>query len=241
MSNRWQNAWMIAKTDLLRYKFGMAVTILFGIYMGFCTIVMLHGARADGVDSQFMNTVLDFVVLILVNNLGFVFNRRAFRYWSDDSHRKYLIKLRTKPTSLESIVLARYITMSIVTVANGIMFFTIQFIYMSKYAEMISTSSFLVYTLVMIVFSTIMHPMFLWMEWRYSGKKYMVGVFIVMALILLAAILVGWTGNSIFYLILELVETWPLVTTIVSVVLLVQAIPLGMRLTFQTLRRVDLM
>ncbi|MGZ9585488.1 hypothetical protein [Paenibacillus marinisediminis] len=241
MGKRWQDAWMLVKTDLSRFKLGTLFTFIFSAYMSLCTMFAVQSVVSGESVSKLSFIFLDFMMLIIVSNLGCVFNRRAFRYWSEDSYRKYLLKVRSLPIDLHSIVLSRYISMGIFTLINSFVFFTIQYFAISSLRDGLSLSQFLAYVFVAIVYSVMMHSFFVVLEWSYSGKKYFVFVMAIIITILLVTIGIGLTGNSVFLTLIYAVRHWPLITTIIAFVLLTQIIPFGMRMSLHTLRKVDLM
>ena len=243
MKKRWQDAWMLAKADLLRFKFGTIITIVFNTYLGLCTLVLLSAIlEFEHTTSNIsISIALDFVLLTLVTNLGYAFTRRAFRYWSEDSYRQYLIKLRTMPVDMRSIIMARCLLMAVYLLINSAVFFGIQYVVLEELRELLSPGLFMIYIFVGMVYSILFHMLYTVLEWGFSGKKYMGLICVAQAIFLTLSILIGMTDNSLFFSVVYLIQNWPWMTFIIALVLLSQILSFGARLLYRTLRRIDLM
>lgn len=241
MNKRWRDAWYLVQSDLVRFKLGAGFTIIFTAYVAACSLMSLRFLSGETDGDTYMKIMLDFLMLALVPNFGFLFSRRSFRYIADDSYRKHLIKLRTLPIHTRTIVLSRYMSLSLNTLVNGLIFFTIQYLFIINVIEPIAVSQFVVYALTFIAYSVLMHTLFIQFEWRYSGKKYAFIVFMIMLATLIVAVTIGLTGNSLFLAVMELASHWPIPTAIIAVIVIAQTLRTGMQLSLRTLRKADLM
>lgn len=241
MNKRWRDAWYLVQSDLVRFKLGAGFTLIFTVYVAACSLMSLRFISGETDGDTYMKIMLDFLMLALVPNFGFLFSRRSFRYIADDSYRKHLIKMRTLPIDARTIVLSRYMSLSLNTLVNGLIFFTIQYLFIINVVEPLAISQFVIYVLTFIAYSIFMHTIFIQFEWRYSGKKYAFIVFMIMLASLIMAIIIGLTGNSIYLTVMDLASHWPIPTAIIAVIVIAQTLRTGMQLSLRTLRKADLM
>ncbi|WP_028544724.1 hypothetical protein [Paenibacillus taiwanensis] len=238
---RWKDAWMLCRRDLQRYWVGLLFTFLFAAYMAVCTLPMLGANLGQEEDSVIIRCMLDFVSLIMIGNLGFVFNRRGRRYLADDSHRKHIVKLRTLPVELKTIVLSRFMHLSLATLINGTIYFSIQYVFMRDLRQLLPIGNFLVYVLALMTFAVLIHMFYLAFEWSVSGKRYMIIVLLMMIGYLLISIGVSFTGQSLMIMLINSSNQYALAVGVISVAVLIQTYTYSGKIMLGLLKRKDLM
>lgn len=241
MNKRWRDAWYLVRSDLIRFKFSTGFTLFFMAYIAGAFLIVLEGSSNAPSQSTYMKIMLDFVMLVFVPNLGYMINRRSLGCISNDSCRKHMIKLRTLPTDARTIVWSRYLSVGLYTLVNGLIFFGIQYLFISDILEPLTFTQFAIYVLTLIAYSLIMHTVYIQFEWRYSGKKYVVMMSMMMVAFLIAAIVIGLTGNNLFFTVIDLTVHWPILTLLVALLVIIQTFRTGVNLSVRTLQKIDLM
>ncbi|MDK8182854.1 hypothetical protein [Paenibacillus sp. UMB4589-SE434] len=238
---RWKDAWMLCKRDFQRYWIGLLFTFLFAAYMAVCTLPMLGANLSKEDDSVAIRCLLDFISLVMIGNLGFVFNRRGRRYLADDSHRKHIVKLRTLPVELKTIILSRFMHLSIATLLNGTIYFLIQYVFMRDLREVLPVGNYLVYVLALMTCAVLIHMFYIGFEWSVSGKGYMIVVLLMMIGYLLISICVSFTGKSLVVMLIQSSNQYALAVGVISVAVLIQTYTYSGKILLGLLKRKDLM
>lgn len=161
-----KDAWMLVKTDLIRFKWGVLFTLLFSGYMGAISTLMLNGLLKpdqEG-DTLVLRAVFDFVYLITLPNFGFFFSRRNTRYLQEDSYTKWMRKLRILPIDVGTIALSRYMMLAVAFVLNMTVFLTAQMMLSDSLQSTFSPLSLIAYVLVLTAFSVVVQTVYIQFE-----------------------------------------------------------------------------
>lgn len=121
-----KQAWLITVREMTMERWTIPMTILFSLYLGFTTS-MVMAVQFNGEDVS-LSPVMDFLILFLLPFLGFLFNRRSFRYLQEDSYTTMLAYYRTLPIPSRIVVMSRMQQMFVAFGMNGLVYFCCLFV-----------------------------------------------------------------------------------------------------------------
>ncbi|WP_259391724.1 hypothetical protein [Paenibacillus thiaminolyticus] len=237
-----KDAWMLVKTDLLRFKWGALFTLLFSCYMGAISTLLLNGllnSDQEG-DTLVLRAVVDFVYLLTLPNLGFFFSRRNTRYLQEDSYTKWMRKLRILPIDVGTIALSRYMMLAVAFVLNMTVFFTFQLMLSDSLQSTFSPLSLVAFVLVLTAYSIVVQTVYIQFELGKHAGSYLRLIFIVMFIILALSVIVTLSGGSMMMAVIYIAKYYPWVSGLIAAGVIVQAFVIGMAVTRNTIRNRDL-
>lgn len=119
-----KQAWMITRQDFRNNPYVMLWTLLFIMYLG---VTMSFVVSMQLGDSAALNPAADFVMLVLIPFLGFIYNRRAFKYLQEDSYTHMLAFLRILPIPVSAVIISRIQQAVLAFIVNSVLFFILLF------------------------------------------------------------------------------------------------------------------
>ncbi len=242
VNKQWKDAWMLVKTDLIRFKWGVLFTLLFSGYMGAISTLMLNGLlkpNQEG-DTLVLRVVFDLVYLIALPNLGFFFSRRSTRYLQEDSYTKWIRKLRILPIDAGTIALSRYMMLAVAFVLNMTVFFTFQLMLSDSLRSAFSPLSLIAYVLVLTAYSIVVQTIYIQFELGRHAGGYLRLVFIVIFVILALSVIVALSGGSMMLAFLYIAKHYPWISGLIAAGVTVQTFVIGIAVTRNTIRNRDL-
>lgn len=241
MKTQWQQAWLITKTDLGRSKLGVLASIIINVFFALSVYSFWNGVQLKAGVEPLNHFLLDYVGIIAVTNLGFIFSARHLKYMENDSYRNYLRKLRTMPIDIRTVVSTRFFQTGLYTFINGISYFSILYILMLAYdKQAVSLLTYIVFIAVMLCISLFMHTIYIGFEWTQSGRGYFYAILGIVLFYFLFSILLYLSGTNLTLSIMFLAEHYTLMTLTASVLGLGILGVLGYRTAYRLLKKLDL-
>lgn len=117
-----KQAWKITRHDFRNNPYVMLWTLLFIAYLGF---TMSFAVSVHWDERGNLSPVADFIMLVLIPFLGFIYNRRAFKYLQEDSYTHMLAFFRTLPIPMNAVIMSRIQQALLAFVMNSVIFFTL--------------------------------------------------------------------------------------------------------------------
>ncbi|CEH28681.1 hypothetical protein AM501_08735 [Aneurinibacillus migulanus] len=217
MSNRYNKAWTLVRTDLVRFKWGVVFTLLFSVYMGVTSLVMINHLLDENEEKlRFLSGMLDFVYMITLPNFGFFFSRRSMRYLQEDSYTKWMMKLRTLPIDIRTIAISRIMLMAVAFALNMSIFILIQVIFSSELRTELSPISIAAYAFMLTAFAMIISLIYIMMELSYNGRKFMKNIFITLGIVTVISIIIALSGGSAVLTVIYVAEYYPWLSSILA-------------------------
>lgn len=167
--NIWQGAWHIAKHELIRDRYGLIVTVLFCLYLCFCTVGVYN---FDGDYPKVMTWLLDIVFIATFPSLAFVMNQTTFKFWRNDMFTGKLSEWRTMPIPLSHLALGRLLQLGIVLAPVMVLFFITQYFLVPDMKETYSVGVYIQFGLFWFFYALGTAVAYVYWEIGYSGKAY---------------------------------------------------------------------
>ncbi|MFB9325653.1 hypothetical protein ACFFSY_06920 [Paenibacillus aurantiacus] len=171
----WQGALMLFRHEMRRSWVGVLITIGFFSYFGFILVLvigdMLSGMQNGEGDAAFP---IDFLMLSLLPNMGFIMNRTVFSYWKTNPYTRKLAYWRTLPIGFQSIVLYRMLQLVAMIAIVGIYFFGIEYAFVAEFREMLSFGQYLLFALFWMGYALLVASTYMFAEQCYSGRTYFI-------------------------------------------------------------------
>ncbi|WP_088549460.1 ABC-2 transporter permease [Paenibacillus aquistagni] len=241
MKTQWQQAWMITKTELGRSKIGLVASLVLNAFIALSVYSFWNGVQLKAGVEPLNHFLLDYMGIIGVTNLGFIFSARHFKYMETDSYRNYLRKLRTMPIDMRTIVSSRFIQIGMNTLMNGSIYFGVLYILMlANDQQPVSVITYAGFVAFLLCVSLLMHMVYIRFEWTQSGKGYFFVILGIVAVYLLVSILLYLSGVNFTLSIMFLAEHYAILTILVSLIGLVLLSVLGYRSNCKLLMKQDL-
>lgn len=226
MRHDYRTAWRIVWNDLIRFKWGLFMTIVFSAYIAVMSGVMLQ-ALLNGYVSKVFKGMADFVFLVTIPNLGFLFTRRTMRYMKDDSYTKWMRKLRTLPIDARTVVLSRIMQMLVALFINMSVMLVGQYILSDKIRSLGWSGSFS-YVLMLAAFAVAVNWVYISLEMSLSGRLYIKYSFLLLGVMTVVSVLVGAANGSILLATVGVAQSYPWISIVLSIVIIVNSIIIGM-------------
>ncbi len=115
---------MITRQDFRNNPYVMLWTLLFIMYLGFTMSFVVSMQLGE---SGALNPAADFVMLVLIPFLGFIYNRRTFKYLQEDSYTRMLAFLRILPIPVSAVIMSRIQQAVLAFIVNSVVFFILLF------------------------------------------------------------------------------------------------------------------
>lgn len=90
-------------------------------YMGVMISLMMYGRSEQ---KEYLNPVMDFLLLTLLPLMGILFSKRSFSYIKQDSYTVMLFYYRTLPIPIVTVIKNRILYMVVAFFFNGVFLFT---------------------------------------------------------------------------------------------------------------------
>lgn len=241
MSNRYNKAWTLVRTDLVRFKWGVVFTVLFSVYMGVTSLVMIDHLLDENEERlRFLSGMLDFVYMITLPNFGFFFSRRSMRYLQEDSYTKWMMKLRTLPIDTRTIAVSRIMLMAVAFALNMSIFILIQVIFSSELRTELSPISIAAYAFMLTAFAMIISLIYIMMELSYNGRKFMKNIFITLGIVTVISIIIALSGGSAVLTVIYVAEYYPWLSSILALGIIACVFILGITGASNRIRKRDI-
>lgn len=228
MHRPYREAWMLVKSDLVRFKWGLLMTVAFSVYMATMSgLVLRELFRGDEVLTRAFKGVADFVFLFTIPNLGFFFSRRSMRYMKDDSYTKWMRKLRILPIDARTIVYSRTMQMCVALLINMSIVIVGHYL-LSETLRSLDWISILSYVFMLVAYAVAVNWLYISCELSMSGRLYMRYTFILLGVITVVSVLVGVADGSILQTVVDVARSYPWMGIVLSIVIIVNSMVIGM-------------
>ncbi|MFB5676549.1 hypothetical protein ACE3NQ_15820 [Paenibacillus terreus] len=192
-----KQAWKITSRELCADRLMAVWTLIFLAYLAITTSFLVD-AQLDR--ESFKNPVADCMLLALIPFLGFVFNRRSFKYLQEDSYTQMLAYLRLLPVGAKTVVASRIQQAIIAFLMNGAIYFVLMFLFVEPFRMIRSPGFYVAFALTWIGYGMIMSSLYMYVEFLVKGKTYFwLSLAIMGSSIIIAAIIRICGGNMILW------------------------------------------
>ncbi len=168
--NTWRGAWHIFKYDMKRDRYGFIFNILFYTYL---VVVMMPLANL-GKDSPNIYWLKDALYFSVLPNMGYIFSKNIFRYWSDDTFSRKLLLYRTLPITAKQFVAARFFNLMVTMLLGWLYFFGLQYMLTSIFFDAPNLAAYAGQALFWLGYATIMGVTYVYWELCHSGKVFVI-------------------------------------------------------------------
>ncbi|MDT8978189.1 hypothetical protein RQP50_18345 [Paenibacillus sp. chi10] len=228
MRRPYREAWMLVKSDLVRFKWGLLMTVAFSVYMATMSgLVLRELFRGDEVLTRAFKGVADFVFLFTIPNLGFFISRRSMRYMKDDSYTKWMRKLRILPIDARTIVYSRTMQMCVALLINMSIVIVGHYL-LSETLRSLGWISILSYVFMLVAYAVAVNWLYISCELSMSGRRYMRYTFILLGVITMVSVLIAVADGSILQTVVDVARSYPWMGIVLSIVIIVNSIVIGM-------------
>lgn len=226
------NAMKIVKKDFVSDKLQMVWTMLFMVYMGFATSVIIDNQFEHL--NEYINPLIDFLLVFYAPLLGFLFSRRSFRYLNEDSYTRMLYFYRSIPVPASAIFVSRIMYSLIAFVINGIVLFGVIYAIGNHIRAAMDFPSYIAFILTWIGIGFLITGPYIYWEHMCSGKRYFGNSLLVMALTSGTAVMLSLLGYSIFWFVVRASMKWGLLSPVMwgSLIVGLAAMLLMSKLTY---------
>ncbi|MFD2614908.1 hypothetical protein [Paenibacillus gansuensis] len=163
------NAWFIAKRDMVIHKWGWLTTFLMGAYF----VLILAGILQDyQVREMKVMFPVDLLFCILASVLGFAFTRDYMLYLKEDTFTKKMALYRTLPLRTEEVVLGRILHILVYTLYNSVTIFTVLYFVSRGLNRQLTPLQYVAFVAALIGFSFVFSAFYIFTELGYSGRTY---------------------------------------------------------------------
>lgn len=233
----WKQAWWLTRNELSKDKLQWLWSAMFMIYSGSMSGIMLLGQEK----SSFINPIVDSFFMIIIPLQGYMFCRRNFRFFQEDSYTQMLAYYRRLPISNETVMWSRIQQSLIAFTYNG--FFYYASIYLVRLQnEGFQWDQYLAFALTCTGFGLLITGFYILGEFLNSGKKYMVISILFIPIMVGAALLIRMTDSYGLMIVVEASKSDGLLSPImwVSILCGMLSVWLCSRLTLKKLVHRDL-
>lgn len=228
-----KQAWMITRQDFRNNPYVMLWTLMFIMYLG---VTMSFVVSMQLGESGALNPAADFVMLVLIPFLGFIYNRRAFKYLQEDSYTHMLAFLRILPTPVSAVIMSRIQQTVLAFIVNSVVFFILLFTFSGTLRVYAGTGFFVSFALTWIGYGMLMHAIYIHLEFLKKGKAYFWLSLVIMLICGIIAIVVRIFGVNLVSTTAYFSKEWQLLSPVMWGALAAGAI--GMFVSYRmTLRR----
>ncbi|WP_025715775.1 hypothetical protein [Paenibacillus sp. 1-18] len=228
-----KQAWTITRQDLRNNPYALLWTLLFIMYLGFTFsfVVSMQLGKSGA-----LNPAADFVMLVLIPILGYIYNRRTFKYLQEDSYTHMLAFLRILPIPVSAVIMSRIQQAVLAFIVNGVVFFTILFTVSGTLRVYAGTGFILSFALTWIGFGMLVHAIYMYLEFLKKGKAYFWLSLAIMLICGIVAIVVRIYGANLVSITAFYSKEWQLLSPVMWGALAAGVI--GMLVSYQiTLRK----
>ncbi|KJB85416.1 hypothetical protein AZ66_24740 [Paenibacillus sp. E194] len=228
MTRPYREAWMIVKNDLVRFKWGLLMTVMFSIYMATMSGLLLRELFRDVEPlTRTFKGVADFVFLATIPNLGFYFSRRSMRYMKDDSYTKWMRKLRIFPIDARTVVLSRTMQMCVAMLINMSIIIVGHYM-LSETIRSLDGLSILSYVFMLAAYAVAVNWLYISFELSVSGRLYMRYSLVLLGVITMVSVLIATANGSMLQTVIDVARSYPWMCIVLSIVIIVNSMVIGM-------------
>ncbi|MFK4473585.1 hypothetical protein ABH897_003316 [Paenibacillus sp. RC73] len=228
-----KQAWMITRQDFRNNPYVMLWTLLFIMYLGFTMSFVVSMQLGE---SGALNPAADFVMLVLIPFLGFIYNRRTFKYLQEDSYTRMLAFLRILPIPVSAVIMSRIQQAALAFIVNSVLFFILLFTISGTLRVYAGTGFFVSFALTWIGYGMLIQAIYIYLEFLKNGKGYFWLSLVIMLVCGIIAIAVRIYGVNLVSTTAYFSKEWQLLSPLMWGALAAGAI--GMFVSYRmTLRR----
>ncbi|TKH44653.1 hypothetical protein NST83_03040 [Paenibacillus sp. FSL R10-2782] len=228
-----KQAWMITRQDFRNNPYVMLWTLLFIMYLG---VTMSFVVSMQLGDSAALNPAADFVMLVLIPFLGFIYNRRAFKYLQEDSYTHMLAFLRILPIPVSAVIISRIQQAVLAFIVNSVLFFILLFTLSGTLRVYAGTGFFVSFALTWVGYGMLIQAIYIHLEFLKKGKAYFWLSLVIMLVCGIIAMAVRIYGVNLVSTTAYFSKEWQLLSPVMWGALAAGAI--GMFVSYRmTLRR----
>lgn len=206
------NAMKIVKKDFASDKLQIIWTILFMLYMGFATSVVIN-VQFEHLD-EYNNPFVDFIMVLFAPFVGFLFNRKSFKYLNEDSYTRMLYFYRSIPVPASAIFVSRIINSLIAFAINSIVFYGIIYAIGNHLRSVMDIPSYIAFMLTWVGVGFLLTGPYIYWENMCSGKVYLRNTVLMSLLISGAIAVMSLLGYSILELAANAAMKWSLLSPV---------------------------
>lgn len=234
-------AMKIISKDLRNDKLQIVWTIIFMLYMA---TVLSFFVNSMFQEPEFVNPFADFLMLVFIPMLGFIFSRRSFKYLTEDSYTQMLFYYRSIPVPTEAVIMSRALMGIGAFIVNGTIFFGVTYAIASDLRANMSLASYVAFGLTWIGIGILINGSYVYFECMKNGKSYFWTNFLftlVFAISILGLFFIGFRFSLFNYLI-DVSGKWKLLSPYMwgSLIIGILGYALMCRLTYKRIRLRDL-
>lgn len=206
------NAMKIVKKDFASDKLQMIWTILFMLYMGFATSVVIN-VQFEHLD-EYNNPFVDFIMVLFAPFVGFLFNRKSFKYLNEDSYTRMLYFYRSIPVPASAIFVSRIINSLIAFAINSIVFYGIIYAIGNHLRGVMDIPHYIAFMLTWVGVGFLLTGPYIYWEHMCSGKVYLRNTVLLNLLIAGVVAVLSLLGYSIFEFVANASMKWGLLSPV---------------------------
>ncbi|ASA25477.1 hypothetical protein [Paenibacillus donghaensis] len=216
-----KDAWMMVQSEYRGNKLKLVWASLFSIfYMGY--IAFFVGIMMNEiVQSNEGHMAVDIMLLSITPLMGFVLNRSAFKYWSEDSYTRMLVYFKSLPIPATVILCKRKIMSVIAFSINGTLCFGLIYAFSKNMRAEMDLGDYIAFTITWIGYGLIVTGLYITFELLFSGKIYLVLTLAVLIVAFGVAFLVQMGGGNLFLYTILCSQEWGLLSPLMWGTLLV--------------------
>ncbi|MGW9527227.1 hypothetical protein ACWHAM_05640 [Paenibacillus terrae] len=228
-----RQAWAITRQDFRSNPYALLWTVLFIMYMG---VTMSFVVSMQLGESGALNPAADSVMLVLIPFLGFIYNRRTFKYLQEDSYTHMLAFLRILPIPVSAVIMSRIQQAVLAFIVNSVVFFILIFTISDTLRVYTGTGFFVSFALTWIGYGMLIQAIYIHLEFLKNGKAYFWLSLVIMLVCGIIAIVVRIYGANLVSTTAYFSKEWQLLSPVMWGALAAGAI--GMFVSYRmTLRR----
>lgn len=212
MQQVFHNAMKIVKKDFASDKLQIIWTILFMLYMGFATSVVIN-VQFEHLD-EYNNPFVDFIMVLFAPFVGFLFNRKSFKYLNEDSYTRMLYFYRSIPVPASAIFVSRIINSLIAFAINSIVFYGIIYAIGNHLRSVMDIPSYIAFMLTWVGVGFLLTGPYIYWESMSSGKVYLRNTVILNFFIAGSVAVLSLLGYSIFEFSANAAMQWGLLSPV---------------------------
>ncbi|EHS59598.1 hypothetical protein [Paenibacillus sp. Aloe-11] len=206
-----KQAWAITRQDFRNNPYALLWTLLFIMYLGF---TMSFVVSMEFGESGALNPAADFVMLVLTPFLGFIYNRRTFKYLQEDSYTHMLAFLRTLPIPVSAVIMSRIQQAIFAFIGNSVVFFILLFAVSGTLRAYAGPGFFISFALTWIGYGMLIQAIYMYLEFLKRGKAYFWLSLIIMLICGMISIMVRIYGANLVSITAFYSKEWQLLSPV---------------------------
>ncbi|WP_138495039.1 hypothetical protein [Paenibacillus pinistramenti] len=201
MGGVWRDSVFLLKKEMhtdWKYWFW---NLFFMAYTAGCISLLVYSMN-DSEAERSMGAVLDFMFLVMTPLSGIWFCRSSLRYLKEDSYTQKLFYFKILPIPLGSVVLSRIIQGLCALLINGVILYTLIYIFTDGLNGAVGLAVYLPFILTWAGYGLIINAYYIYFEFLSSGKVYLWMSFVHMGgCAVITAVVALYHGNVLLYTI----------------------------------------